>query len=75
MPKLWHSDYYMEPMIQELVAKESVELDFFFRVKDLVIGRRGYGSLKLLGKATLELLLLYGTNDTIISSERECRPL
>jgi len=50
MPKLWHFDYYMESMIQELVAKESVKLDFFFRVKDLVIGRRGYGSLKLLGK-------------------------
>lgn len=75
MLKLWHSDYYMEPRIQELVVKESMELDFFFRVKDFFLGRRGYGSLKFFGETTLALLLLYGTNDTRISSERECRPL
>ena len=41
-PKLWHSDYYMEPTIQELAIKESVEPDYCCRVRDFVVGRRGY---------------------------------
>ena len=34
MPKLLHTDYYTEPTIQELAAKERAEPGFCHRVKD-----------------------------------------
>ena len=46
IPNLWHYDYYMEPTIQELAIKESAKPDYCCRVKDFVVGRRGYRSVK-----------------------------
>lgn len=56
MPKLWHSDYYMEPTIQELAVKESAEPAYCCRVKDFVVGRRGYGSVKFFGETDVRCL-------------------
>ena len=56
MPKLWHSDYYMEPTIQELAIKESAEPDYCCQVKDFVVGRRGYRSIKFFGETDVRYL-------------------
>jgi hypothetical protein len=39
MPKLHHSDYFTEPRIQELAAKERAEPGYCRRVVDFVVGR------------------------------------
>jgi len=56
MPKLRHSDYYTEPKIQELAAKERAEPGYCRRVKDFVVGRRGYGSVKFFGETDVRRL-------------------
>lgn len=50
MPKLHHSEYFTEPRIQELAAKERMDPGYCRRVKDFVIGRHGYGSIKFFGE-------------------------
>jgi hypothetical protein len=39
MPILHHSDYFTEPRIQELAAKERAEPGYCRRVVDFVVGR------------------------------------
>ena len=56
MPKLWHSDYYMEPTIQELAIKESAEPNYCCQVRDFVVGRRGYRSVKYFGETDVRYL-------------------
>ncbi|KAL5717208.1 hypothetical protein ACHQM5_010258 [Ranunculus cassubicifolius] len=50
MPKLMLADYYTEPPIHELAMKEKAEPRFCTHVKDFVIGRHRYGSIKLIGE-------------------------
>jgi hypothetical protein len=42
MPKLFHSDYFTEPGIQELAAKEQADPGYSKRVVDFVVGRQVY---------------------------------
>ncbi|KAL5709589.1 hypothetical protein ACHQM5_020259 [Ranunculus cassubicifolius] len=56
MPKLKHADYYTEPRIQELAAKERAEPGFCQHVKDFVVGRHGYGSIKFIGETDVRRL-------------------
>ncbi|XP_031119632.1 nuclear pore complex protein NUP98A-like isoform X3 [Ipomoea triloba] len=58
MPKLKNDDYYTEPSIQELAAREKEEPGFCHRVKDFVVGRRGFGSIKFTGETDVEGLEL-----------------
>lgn len=71
MPKLCHSDYYTEPRIQELAAKERAEPGFCRRVKDFVVGRHGYGSIKFIGETDvrrldLESLIQFNNREVIL---------
>ncbi|KAI6706917.1 hypothetical protein NL676_009879 [Syzygium grande] len=54
MPKLCQSDYYTEPHITELAAKERAEPGFCCRVKDFVVGRLGYGHIKFVGETDVK---------------------
>eukprot|EP01018_Ginkgo_biloba_P034071 Gb_06450 [translate_table: standard] len=56
MPKLRHSDYYTEPKIQELAAQERAKPGYCRQVKDFVVGRRGYGSVKFFGETDVRRL-------------------
>lgn len=56
MPKPRHSDYYTEPSIQELAARERAEQGYCKRVKNFVVGRRGYGSIKFFGETDVRRL-------------------
>lgn len=60
MPKLRHADYFTEPRIQELAAKERAEPGYCRRVVDFVVGRRQYGLVKFLGETDVRRLDLEG---------------
>ncbi|EPS70588.1 hypothetical protein M569_04169, partial [Genlisea aurea] len=50
MPKLRHPEYYTEPRIAELAARERAEPGYCARVKDFVVGRQGCGSIRFFGE-------------------------
>ena len=56
MPKLQRADYYTVPPIEELLLKEKEEAGFCCHVKDFVVGRHGYGSIKFLGETDIRKL-------------------
>lgn len=79
MPKLRRSDYYTEPRIQELAAKERAEPGFCRRVKDFVVGRHGYGSIKFLGETDvrrldLESLVQFNNREVIVYMDDSKKP-
>ncbi|CAK9167473.1 unnamed protein product [Ilex paraguariensis] len=79
MPKLSHSDYYTEPRIQELAAKERAEQGFCRRVKDFVVGRHGYGSIKFIGETDvrrldLESLIQFNNREVIVYVDENKKP-
>ncbi|KAM7481878.1 hypothetical protein LguiB_006461 [Lonicera macranthoides] len=72
LPKLHKcSDYYTVPQIQELASKERAEPGSISRVKDFILGRRGYGSIKFLGSTDvrqldLESLIQFNSREVIV---------
>ncbi|KAH1103503.1 hypothetical protein AAZX31_13G246800 [Glycine max] len=71
MPKLRRSDYYTLPRIHELAAKERAEPGFCSHVKDFVVGRQGYGSIRFLGETDvrrldLESLIQFNNREVIV---------
>ncbi|XP_020101424.1 nuclear pore complex protein NUP98A isoform X2 [Ananas comosus] len=80
MPKLRHADgYYTEPRVQELAAKERAEPGFCRRVKDFVVGRRGYGSIKFYGETDiraldLELIVQFNNREVIVYKDENRKP-
>ncbi|XP_057547928.1 nuclear pore complex protein NUP98A-like isoform X3 [Amaranthus tricolor] len=80
MPKLRHSDYYTEPRIQELAAKERAEPGFCRHVKDFVVGRHGFGSIRFLGETDvrrldLESLIQFNNREVIVYMDESKKPL
>ncbi|XP_055804190.1 nuclear pore complex protein NUP98B-like isoform X3 [Solanum dulcamara] len=61
MPKLQRVDYYTVPPMEELISKEKEEAGFCCHVKDFVVGRHGYGSIKFLGETDVQKLDLDST--------------
>lgn len=79
MPKLRHSDYYTEPRIQELAAMERAKPGFCCRVKDFVVGRHGYGSIKFIGETDvrrldLESLVQFNNREVIVYMDESKKP-
>ncbi|XP_072974682.1 nuclear pore complex protein NUP98A isoform X2 [Typha angustifolia] len=79
MPKLRHADYYTEPRIQELAAKERAEPGFCRHVKDFVVGRHGYGSIKFFGETDvrtldLESIVQFNTREVIVYKDESKKP-
>ncbi|XP_057522395.1 nuclear pore complex protein NUP98A-like isoform X2 [Amaranthus tricolor] len=79
MPKLRHSDYYTEPRIQELAAKERAEPGYCRRVKDFVVGRHGFGSIRFLGETDvrrldLESLIQFNDREVIVYMDESKKP-
>ncbi|KAJ6332648.1 hypothetical protein OIU77_008668 [Salix suchowensis] len=79
MPKLRRSDYFTEPRIQELAAKERAKPGFCCHVKDFVVGRHGYGSIKFLGETDvrrldLESLVQFNNREVIVYMDDSKKP-
>lgn len=79
MPKLRHPDYYTEPRVQELAAKERAEPGFCRNVKNFVVGRHGYGSIKFTGETDvrrldLETLVQFNNREVIVYMDESKKP-
>ncbi|KAI3837185.1 hypothetical protein MKW92_028699 [Papaver armeniacum] len=79
MPKLLYPDYYTEPRIEELAAKERAEPGFCSRVKDFIVGRNGFGSIKFAGetdvrKLDLESLVQFNNREVIVYLDDSKKP-
>ncbi|KAI3935027.1 hypothetical protein MKW98_009946 [Papaver atlanticum] len=79
MPKLRYPDYYTEPRIQELAAKERAEPGFCGRVKDFIVGRNGFGSIKFAGETDvrnldLESLVQFNNREVIVYLDDSKKP-
>ncbi|KAJ6887231.1 nuclear pore complex protein NUP98A isoform X2 [Populus alba x Populus x berolinensis] len=79
MPKLRRSDYFTEPRIQELAAKERAKPGFCCHVKDFVVGRHGYGSIKFSGETDvrrldLESLVQFNNREVIVYMDDSKKP-
>ncbi|CAL0316652.1 unnamed protein product [Lupinus luteus] len=79
MPKLRHSDYYTLPRIHELAAKERAEPGFCSHVKDFVIGRQGYGSIRFLGETDvrgldIESIVQFNNREVIVYMDDAMKP-
>ncbi|CAK9866010.1 unnamed protein product [Sphagnum jensenii] len=79
MPKLHHSDYFTEPRIQELAAKERAEPGYCRRVVDFVVGRLGYGAVKFLGETDvrgldLESIIQFNKCEVLVYMDESKKP-
>ncbi|GFP80408.1 nuclear pore complex protein nup98a [Phtheirospermum japonicum] len=80
MPKLPNGDeYYTEPSLNELAAKEMAEPGSLSRVNDFVVGRLGYGSIKFLGKSDVRHLDLgpivqFNNREVIVYEDDRTKP-
>ncbi|TVU48124.1 hypothetical protein EJB05_07749 [Eragrostis curvula] len=79
MPKLPHGDYFTEPSLEELAAKERAEPGYCSRVRDFVVGRHGYGSIKFLGETDvrsldLESIVEFNNREVIVYKDDSKKP-
>ncbi|KAK2456227.1 Nucleoporin autopeptidase [Trifolium repens] len=79
MPKLRKSDYFTLPRIHELAAKERAEPGFCSHVKDFVVGRQGYGSIRFLGVTDvrgldLESIVQFNNREVIVYMDDSKKP-
>ncbi|KAL3499136.1 hypothetical protein ACH5RR_038229 [Cinchona calisaya] len=79
MPKLRHADYYTEPRIRELAAKERVEPGYCQHVKNFVVGRHSYGSIMFIGETDvrgldLESLIQFNNREVIVYMDESKKP-
>ncbi|KAH0853897.1 hypothetical protein HID58_090619 [Brassica napus] len=79
LPKLRQSDYFTEPSIRELAAKERADPGYCRRVRDFVVGRQGYGSIKFMGETDvrrldLETLVQFNNREVIVYLDESKKP-
>ncbi|XP_078160951.1 uncharacterized protein LOC144556463 isoform X2 [Carex rostrata] len=80
MPKLRHADYYTEPRIQDLAARERADPGFCSRVPGFVVGRTGYGCIQFLGetdvrKLDLEAIVQFGNKEVVVYRDEKKKPI
>ncbi|KAG2622531.1 hypothetical protein PVAP13_3KG000032 [Panicum virgatum] len=79
LPKLPQADYFMEPSLEELAAKERGEPGYCGQVEDFVVGRHGYGSIKFLGETDvrgldLESIVEFNYREVIVYKDDSKKP-
>ncbi|XP_057469374.1 nuclear pore complex protein NUP98A-like isoform X2 [Actinidia eriantha] len=79
MPQLRRTDYYTQPQIHDLAVKERTNPGFCSHVKDFVVGRHGYGSIKFLGETDVRKLDLdshvqFNNREVIVYMDESKKP-
>ncbi|CAL5031340.1 unnamed protein product [Urochloa decumbens] len=79
LPKLPLADYFTEPSLEELAAKERGEPGYCSRVKDFVVGRHDYGSIKFSGETDvrgldLESIVEFNNREVIVYKDDSKKP-
>ncbi|CAL9006063.1 unnamed protein product [Prunus brigantina] len=80
LPTLEEADYYTQPSLKELAAREYTDPGFSSRVLDFTVGRFGYGSIKYLGKTDIRRLELdkivkFRRHEVIVYEDETAKPL
>lgn len=78
-PKLVHADYYTEPSLEELAAKERAEPGYCSRVRDFAVGRHCCGSIKFIGETNvrgldLESIVEFNNREVIVYKDDSKKP-
>ncbi|KAE8795609.1 Nuclear pore complex protein Nup98 [Hordeum vulgare] len=79
VPKLSQADYFTEPSLEELAAKERAEPGYCSQVVDFIVGREGYGSIKFLGETDvrgldLESIVEFNNREVIVYKDDSKKP-
>ncbi|PSS00336.1 Nuclear pore complex protein like [Actinidia chinensis var. chinensis] len=79
MPQLRRTDYYTQPQIHDLAVNERANPGFCSHVKDFVVGRHGYGSIKFLGETDVRKLDLdshvqFNNREVIVYMDESKKP-
>ncbi|KAE8816547.1 Nuclear pore complex protein Nup98 [Hordeum vulgare] len=79
VPKLSQADYFTEPSLEELAAKERAEPGYCSQVVDFIVGREGYGSIKFLGETDvrgldLESIVEFSNREVIVYKDDSKKP-
>lgn len=79
MPKLRHLDYYIQPAVQELAAKERAESGYCSKVKDFLVGREGYGCVKFFGETDIrgldiESIIQFNKCEVLVYMDENIKP-
>lgn len=79
LPKLNHAEYYTEPTIQELAAREREDPGYCSRVRDFVVGRHGYGSIMFPGETDvrgleLDSITQFNSNEVMVYMDKTKKP-
>lgn len=74
LPKLKHSDYFIQPQVEELAIKEIHEPGFCSHVKDFVVGHKHHGCIKFLGETDVRQLdvnshIVFRNGEVILSMD------
>lgn len=79
IPKLQRPDYYTEPRIEKITSIESSNPGFCCRVKDFVVGRKGYGWVKFYGETdvrglNLDSIVQFNDRELIVYGDESEKP-
>lgn len=79
LPRFSHPEYYTEPCVEELAAKERAELGFCRRVRNFVVGRHGYGHIKFEGETDvrrldLDSIIQFNDREVIVYKDESKKP-
>ncbi|CAK7336280.1 unnamed protein product [Dovyalis caffra] len=80
LPTLRSADYYVEPCLMDLAARELVDPGYCSRVPDFTIGRFGYGHVKFLGKTDVRSLCLddivkFNRHEVVVYEDENAKPV
>ncbi|XP_009362360.2 nuclear pore complex protein NUP96 [Pyrus x bretschneideri] len=80
LPTLEAADYYTQPSLKDLAAREYADPGFCSRVLDFTVGRLGYGSVKYPGKTDIRFLELdnivkFHRHEVIVYEDEAVKPL
>lgn len=80
LPTLQSSDYFIEPSLSELATRELIDPGYCSRVKDLKVGRHGYGYVKFTGETDVRLLDLnqiikFSRHEVVVYEDESTKPV
>lgn len=79
LPFLRSSDYYTEPCLKDLAAREELNPGYCSRVKGFTIGRVGYGRVKFSGETDvrwldLEQIVKFRRHEVVVYEDDNAKP-
>lgn len=58
VPRFSRADYFTEPCVADLIARESLQAGYCSRVRNFIVGRVGYGHVRFFGETDVRWLEL-----------------